>query len=71
MEGYAEPVEPPAKGLGTSDGGKGSWKLCQGQATTQGTVKNFKEFGVEREWKFAPGKRLGSGQWPQSRPNYN
>ena len=44
--GYAEPVQHPAKGLDTSDGGKGKWKLFQGQPTTQGTFKNFKEFGV-------------------------
>ena len=60
--GYAEPVQPPAKGLGKSGGGKDKLKLFQGQPTTQGTFNNFKKFGVERMLKFATGKRPGSGQ---------
>ena len=43
MQNLSSPLQ---KGLDTSDGGKGKSKLFQGQPTTQGTFKNFKEFGV-------------------------
>ena len=62
VEGYPEPLRPPERGLGRSDGGKDKWKVFQGAETTQGIFKHYKEFGVERTVKFAKCKRPASGQ---------
>ena len=52
LDGYAEPLHPPKRGLGRSDGGKGVPKEFQGEETETGTFSLFKNFGVLKTLKF-------------------
>ena len=60
--GIQNPSPPPKSGLGRSDGGKGILKDFQGNDTTTGTFKNYKNYCADRTVKFDKGKRLVSSE---------